>query len=89
MFNKKKHTEIDFYMELLPLNLMNMGRKRLLDDDIQIIVIEAPQPSKLSPAKNSGRNINCVLRKRGKGKTRTPTTEPKPEPEPEPELVVL
>lgn len=67
-------------MELLPLNLMNMGRKRLLDDDIQIITIEAPQPCALAPAKKSGRNINCILRKRGKGKTHTPTIEPEPEP---------
>lgn len=38
------------------------GRKRLLDDDIQIITIEVPQLSALAPAKKSGRNINCVLR---------------------------
>ena len=72
MFNEKKYTKIDFYIEVLPLNVMYVGRKRLFDGDIQTIAVEAPQPTKPLPGKTSSRNFKSVPRKRRKGKTPTP-----------------
>ena len=66
LFNEKKYIEIDFYMEVLLLNVMYVGRKRLFDDDIQTIAVEAP------PRKTSSKNIKSVLRKRRRGKRPTP-----------------
>ena len=59
MFNEK-YIEIDFYMEVLPLNVIYMGQKRLFDDDIHIIIVEAPLPVEPPPNKTSSRNIKSV-----------------------------
>ena len=59
-------------MEVLPLNVMYIGQKRLFDDDIQTIVVEAPQSAEAPPRKTSSKNIKSVPRKRRRGKRPTP-----------------
>lgn len=71
LLNEKKYIEIDFYMEILLLNVMYMGQKRLFNDDIQTIATEALQPSQPPSGKNSNRNIQSVPRKRRRGKRLT------------------
>lgn len=78
LFNEKKYTEIDFYMEILPLNLMYADKKKLFDNDIQSIDAEAPQPSEPTPIKKSHKNIKSVTGKRRRGKIVTPTPAPAP-----------
>ena len=58
-------------MEVLPLNVMYVGQKRLFNNDIQTIAVEAPQSAELPPHKTSSRNIKIVLRKRRRGKRPT------------------
>lgn len=66
LFNDKNHKEIDFHMDMLPLNLVNAVKKILFQDDIEIIVVEAPQLSKPAPTMKNGRRIKGVTRKRKK-----------------------
>lgn len=69
LFNDKNHKEIDFHMDMLPLNLVNeVKKKRLFQDDIEIIVVEVPQLSKPAPTMKNGRRIKGVTRKRKRKK---------------------
>lgn len=88
LFNEKMYIEIDFYIEIVPLNLMYVDKKRLFDDYIQSIIAEAPQPSEPAPIKKSRRNIKSVSRKRRKGKTIVSIPAPTLEPEHDLDLVV-
>ena len=51
---------------------MYVGQKRLFDDEIQTITVEAPQSAKVPPRKTSNRNVKSVPRNRRRGKRATP-----------------
>ena len=72
MFNEKKYVKTYFYIDVLSLNMMYVGRKRLFDDDIQTIAAEAPQLAEPPPGKTSSRNIKSFPRKKRRGKRPTP-----------------